>query len=127
MAKQYFLIAVAMILAGATVSPLKAQSDLPTCANAGNTYKIGEYACIAACHGARRLARCDRGGERATWTFVSDVCPSARFVPPPPAEASQIPVVATMTPLPGPLKISTFAPDMALTLASLRLRKISVR
>ena len=127
MSKRYLAVAAAMILTGVTVSPLSAQTSVLTCSNAGNTYKVGEFACIAACHGARRLARCDPGGQSAIWTYVSDVCPSARFVPPPPAEASQIPVLAAMTPLPGPLKISTVAPDMPLRLANLRLQKASVR
>lgn len=127
MAKPYSFVAAVVFLTGMTVSPLGAQTSVLTCSNAGNTYKVGEFACIAACHGARRLARCDPGDESAIWTYVSDVCPSARFVPPPPAEASQIPVLARMTPLPGPLKISTFAPDMPLRLAALRLQKASVR
>jgi hypothetical protein len=101
--------------------PAVAQSTALTCSNAGNIYQVGEMACIAACHGARRLARCERVAESAIWTYVSDVCPSAHLVPPPPTDASQIPTVALMTPRPGPLKISTVAPELALRLAMVRL------
>ena len=40
-------------------SALAADNATPVCLNSGNQYKVGEYACIAACHGERRLARCD--------------------------------------------------------------------
>ena len=37
---------------------------------------------IAACHGKRRLARCDAIAEKASWTYISDACPSAMINPP---------------------------------------------
>jgi hypothetical protein len=43
------------------------------------------------------------------------------FVPGPPAEASQIPVKAAMTPLPGPLKISEMVPNARAQMAALGL------
>jgi len=98
-----------------------AQETKLTCLNAGNIYNVGEFACIAACHGARQLARCDQIAEATTWTYVSDVCPSAHFVPPPPDNASQVPVVTSMSRLPGPLKISEFSPAIKLQIAAARL------
>jgi hypothetical protein len=120
MAKRRIIIGAAFI-AAAGLSVGTAQEASLVCTNAGNSYKVGEFACIAACHGARRLARCDVVVETATWTYVSDVCPSAMFVPGPPAEASQIPVKTAMTPLPGPLKISEIAPNSPARLMNLRV------
>jgi hypothetical protein len=120
MGKQRIVIGAALIV-GTSLSTGMAQEATLACTNAGNSYKVGEFACIAACHGARRLARCDLVTEAATWTYVSDVCPSAMFVPGPPSEASQIPVRAAMTPLPGPLKISEMAPNAEARLVNLRV------
>jgi hypothetical protein len=121
MGKRLVIIGAAFAAAaGLSAGTAHAQEASLVCTNAGNSYKVGEFACIAACHGARRLARCDIVIESATWTYVSDVCPSAMFVPGPPAEASQIPVKAAMTPLPGPLKISEMAPNAPARLVSLQ-------
>ena len=117
MGKQRIIIGAAFVAAGLATGTGHAQDASLICTNAGNSYKVGEFACIAACHGARRLARCDVVVETATWTYVSDVCPSAMFVPGPPPEASQIPVKAAMTPLPGPLKISEIVPEASVRTA----------
>ena len=112
------LIIGAIFVAAATLSVgASAQQASLVCTNAGNSYKVGEFACIAACYGARRLARCDLVVETATWTYVSEVCPSAILVPGPPTTATQIPAVAAMSPLPGPLKISEIGPELSLRLA----------
>ena len=121
MAKRQISIPTAMVLAGLTMLPAAAQEADSICRNAGNEYKVGDFACIAACHGARRLAQCKQASYGTTWIYVSDVCPSAHVVPPPRANTSQIPTVAAMTPLPGPLKISEFPPAFSLRLAVLRI------
>jgi hypothetical protein len=121
MGKRLIIVGAAFLAAaGLSAGTARGQEATLACTNAGNSYKVGEFACIAACHGARRLARCDIVVESATWTYVSDVCPSAMFVPGPPAEASQIPARAAMTPLPGPLKISEMVPEAPARLVSLR-------
>jgi hypothetical protein len=61
------------------------------CSVAGLSYKVGEFACVPACHEAKRLARCDLVSEKALWTFVSDACPSASLYGP---LFSAIPVAA---------------------------------
>jgi hypothetical protein len=121
MAKRQYSMGAALLAAGLTITPAIAQDTDTTCSNAGNVYKVGEFACIAACHGARRLAQCKQASYGTTWTYVSDVCPSAHLVPPPPANASQIPTIAAMTPLPGPLKISEIGPELSLRLALARI------
>ena len=121
MVKRPGFFSAGFLATGLLVGAASAQDVAATCTNAGNIYKVGDFACIAACHGARRLARCDMLSTQASWTYVSDVCPSAWLVPGPPDNASQLPVVAAMTPLPGPLKINTIAPDMATVLASYRV------
>jgi hypothetical protein len=113
MGRQGTLIAAALMATVVSIPGAIAQEATLVCTNAGNTYKVGEFACVAACHGARRLARCDMILKSATWTYVSEVCPSARFVPGPPAEASQIPTLVAMSPLPGPLKISEISAEIS--------------
>jgi hypothetical protein len=127
MAKRQLSIGAALIVAGMTIAPAVAQDADPICRNAGNVYKIGDFACIAACHGARRLAQCKQASYGTTWIYVSDVCPSAHIVPPPLDNASPIPTVTAMTPLPGPLKISELSPEISLRLAILRVEKTASR
>jgi len=88
--------------AGMTAPSFAADGDA-VCLNSGRQYKIGQTACIAACHGQRRLARCDMVADRPSWTFISDVCPEA-LLPPSPADTTPRPVVAAMTPLPLPIE-----------------------
>lgn len=127
MVKRQGSILVASVVAALAGSPASGQETTAVCTNAGYDYKVGEFACIAACHGARRLAQCKEASYGTTWIYVSDVCPSAHIVPPPPGNASQIPTVAAMTPLPGPLKISEIGPDVSLKLAILRVERRPAR
>ncbi len=83
------------------------------CMNAGAQYKVGEYACIAACHGQRRLARCDAVAQAASWTYVSDACPSAMIVPVWPSDWTERPAVAAMTPIPVTVTMSAIDPSIA--------------
>jgi hypothetical protein len=70
------------------------------CLSDGHSYRVGEYACLPACHGKFRYARCDAVATSASWTFISDTCPSALLEPHLPAYASLLPVVTAMTPRP---------------------------
>src|SRR5262249_45385250 len=98
-------IFAALVMQGAWLAPaLSAEATAPVCQNSGREYKVGEYACIPACHGQRRLARCDAvQSASATWTFVSDVCPSALLAPSP-FDATARPIRAAMTPIPLPIE-----------------------
>jgi hypothetical protein len=76
------------------------QAQEASCTNAGNVYQIGDVACIAACHGQRQLARCDRVADATKWTQLPDACPSAmRLDATRVARWSAIP--APMTPIPS--------------------------
>jgi hypothetical protein len=91
------------------------------CVNAGNRYEVGEFACIAACHQQRRLARCDVVANRTSWTYVSEACPSAMINPPWPSDWSEVPAVAAMTPIPLVVNHSAPAPDFPVTMAGFRI------
>jgi hypothetical protein len=128
MAKRHIFFA-ALTLEGAWIGPAFPADTSPVCMNSGREYKIGEFACIPACHGQRRLARCDAPSGQsssatqplaATWTFVSDVCPSA-MLPPSPSDATARPVKAAMTPIPLPIErtMSEMSPDAWMRLATL--------
>lgn len=125
--KSTILGAVLFVVIGSASLPALAQDTSSTCTNAGRTYTLGQTVCIAACHGARRLARCDLVIETASWVYISEVCPSAMFVPPPPSDLSQTPLIAAMTPLPGPLKMSTIAPTISVQLANLQIGTLPIR
>lgn len=88
------------------------------CLHAGTSYGVGEFACIAACHQQRRLARCDVVSESASWTYVSEACPSAAINPPWPSTWSEAPTVAAMSPIPVVVRSSAMAPVLPLVLAS---------
>jgi hypothetical protein len=83
------------------------------CMSAGNTYKAGDYACIPACHGQRRLARCDVVGQAASWTYVSNACPSAMINAPWPSDWTELPAPTDMTPLPVNVRMSAIDPKIA--------------
>ena len=117
MAARRSLTAACFLAAGFLSLPASAQTGL-VCLNAGNSYKVGEFACIAACHGKRRLARCDAVAEKASWTYVSDVCPSAMIVPPWPSDWSEIPAVTAMSPIPYTLNSSAIAPEIAVRIVA---------
>jgi hypothetical protein len=113
------------ILTALSASPAAAQDAPPTtptlpvpalpavCTSAGNTYSAGDYACIPACHGQRRLARCDVVGQSASWTYVSNACPSAMINGPWPSDWSQIPAVTDMSPIPVAVRMSAIDPKIA--------------
>ncbi len=85
---------------GMTTGSALAAEATQICRDAGHDYKVGDFACIAACHGKRRYARCDVVAEKASWTFISDACPSANLTPPDPTEVTLAPVVTAMSPIP---------------------------
>ena len=99
MGKRRLLQSAILVATSMVASPSFAQDATFLCLNSGREYKIGEFACIPACHGQRRLARCDVVAEKASWTYVSDVCPSA-LLPPAPSDTNMRPVAVAMTPLP---------------------------
>jgi hypothetical protein len=103
------IVAAGLLAAGAA---LGAEASI-ICTNAGVQYKLGEFACIAACHGKRRLARCDAIAEKASWTYISDACPSAMINPPWPSDWTEWPAVAAMTPRPVIVNMSAIAPEIA--------------
>jgi hypothetical protein len=110
--ERYFRMALAAAVFLAAGPALAADNSTSICLNAGNQYKVGEYACIAACHGERRLARCDAVADQASWTFVSNACPSA-LLPPSPSDATALPLAVAMTPIPLPIEhlMSEMAPE----------------
>ncbi|MCB1488744.1 MAG: hypothetical protein KDJ88_14975 [Bauldia sp.] len=87
--------------------------------SAGNQYQVGDYACIPACHGRQRFARCDSVADSATWTYISDVCPSALLTPKTPP-ASFAPVTTAMSPVPYDIPLSAIAPDFVERIAEAR-------
>jgi hypothetical protein len=118
------LIGVAVVAAALSASPALAQSAPAqqnaslVCSSGGLTYRVGEYACIPACHGARRLARCDvEGGasfQQVTWIYISDMCPSAMIINPPwPEDWNALPVQTSMSPIPVTVKMSAIDPMIA--------------
>ena len=84
----------------ASTAPGAAPAATLACLNAGSRYAVGEFACIAACHGVRRLARCDQVSSSASWTYVSEACPSAMINPAWPSDWTELPAVAAMSPIP---------------------------
>jgi hypothetical protein len=123
MTKRRILLA-ALVMQGVAVVPALSAEASAVCQNSGRDYKVGEYACIPACHGQRRLARCDAVTQSqsatANWTYVSDVCPSA-MLPPAPADATARPIRAAMTPIPLPIEhtMSEMSPEAWMRLATL--------
>ena len=127
MAQRWML--AAGIVAALSANPAAAQ-DAPTtpalpapaspavCTSAGNSYQAGDYACIPACHGQRRLARCDVAGQSASWTYVSNACPSAMINTPWPSDWSQVPAATDMTPLPVTVRMSAIDPRLAPLISS---------
>lgn len=107
------------LLASPTVAQEEQQELALSCVNAGNRYAVGEFACIAACHQQRRLARCDMVLNNTSWTYVSETCPSAMINPPWPSDWNEVPAVTVMSPVPVTVTYSAFPPEMPLTLAIL--------
>lgn len=95
------------------VSAAAAQDATLVCTNAGNSYNVGDFACIAACHGERRFAKCDLVGTAAIWTYLSDSCPSAMINPPWPTDWSEVPAKVAMSPIPIEVNSSAIAAMIA--------------
>ena len=112
-----FFAATALPAAAQDASSPPAETTL-ACLHAGTSYGVGEFACIAACHQQRRLARCDVVSENASWTYVSEACPSASINPPWPDTWSEAPTVSAMSPIPVVVRSSAIAPIMPLVLAA---------
>ncbi len=116
-------LVISLLAASAPAFPSFAADATAVCLNSGRQYKVGEFACIPACHGQRRLARCDKVAETASWTYVSDACPSA-LLPPGLLDASARPMPVAMTPIPLPIErlMSEMTPESWMRLTE-RTRK----
>jgi len=75
-------------------APNQSTPQLLSCIANGQAYSPGEIACVPACHGRQRLARCDAVAQSADWTTISDACPSARLTPLPPGNPAYPTVLA---------------------------------
>jgi hypothetical protein len=96
-----FAAAVALIATPAFAEDVAPPASTTlACTNAGLRYSVGEFACIAACHGQRRLARCDAVAEKAAWTYVQESCPTAMINQPWPSDWTELPAIAAMSPIP---------------------------
>jgi hypothetical protein len=75
---------IVFALAALAALTIGAAAQEPTCSNSGNIYQVGDVACITPCHSQQtRLARCERQVSGATWTYLSESCPSATLLEPP--------------------------------------------
>src|SRR5262245_52379372 len=92
-------VAAAGVLAMLLASPALAEEAAPICLSSGHTYQVGDYACIPGCHGKQRYARCEVVAPKASWTFVSDVCPTANLTLPEPSRVTLAPVATAMSPI----------------------------
>jgi hypothetical protein len=104
-------VAVVALAWSAAVPGMAAEATL-VCMNSGKQYQVGDYACLPACHGRQRYARCDLVAKVASWTYISDVCPMALLAPAEPKAVSLAPVATAMTPLPLNIPMSAIAPDI---------------
>lgn len=116
------LVVAAVSAVSAAAQDVKPSAAL--CMNSGNEYKVGEYACISACHGARRLARCDAVAQTASWTYVSDACPSA-MAPPSLIDTCAKPIVTAMSPSLQPIerRVSEMSPAAWMHLTEVRRKQ----
>ncbi len=114
---------LAFATAALAASPgMTAEASL-ICTNAGNQYHVGDFACLPACHGRQRYARCDAVADTATWTYVSDVCPMALLSPAEPPGVSFAPILTAMSPIPYDIPMSAIAADIAERIAGLKVRR----
>jgi len=113
-----------LVFAGAVAAsvPAVAADASLVCVNAGRQYKVGDYACLPACHGRQRYARCDAVAAHASWTYISNVCPIALLAPTQPQAVSFAPVDAVMTPLPLNIALSAISPEIAKEISDLGKR-----
>lgn len=121
-----FALSLLIAVAAGTAASAEDASPIPpvqnstpplACLHAGTSYGVGEFACIAACHQQRRLARCDAVMDKASWTYVSEACPSAAINPPWPSTWSEAPVSTAMSPIPVTVTSSAMAPDLPVIFA----------
>ena len=118
---QRLTLGAAILGAAFLLGPATAQDQGTTalaCTNAGNQYRVGEFACIAACHERRRLARCDVVLEKASWTYVAESCPTAMINPPWPSLWSEVPALSAMSPIPLTVNLTAIPPDERLAFAA---------
>ncbi len=73
----YRIIMGATFLAAACFASQAQEMSRVTCAAGGLNYDVGDVACIPACHGQQQLAKCEKSGEGASWTSISNSCPNA--------------------------------------------------
>lgn len=99
------------MLAGAAAAQDQNSTTTLACLNAGVQYEVGEFACIAACHERRRLARCDAIAEKTSWTYVEESCPTAMINAPWPSDWSEVPVLTAMSPTPLVVNLTAIPPD----------------
>lgn len=113
-----------LVFAGAVAAgvPAVAADVSLVCVNAGRQYKVGDYACLPACHGRQRYARCDAVAAHASWTYISDVCPMALLAPAQPQAASFAAADSLMTPLPLNIALSAISPEIAKEISDLGKR-----
>jgi hypothetical protein len=115
-------LTAALFAAAMVAGPAGAQDQNSTttlaCINAGIQYKVGEFACIAACHQQRRLARCDAVAEKASWTYVEESCPTAMINAPWPSDWTEVPVLTSMSPTPLVVNLTAIPPDNRFVFAS---------
>ncbi|MEJ0012611.1 MAG: hypothetical protein WDM94_08285 [Bauldia sp.] len=120
-------LSAVLVLAAMAGSPVVAEDAPATnnppaalaCTNSGMHYEPGDFACIAACHGRRRLARCDTVSNTATWTYIQDICPTSMINAPWPSEWSEVPALAAMSPIPVTVDRSAIPPDVRFAFVSL--------
>jgi hypothetical protein len=113
-------LSAALFTAAMIAGPAIAQDQETTtlaCTNAGIQYKVGEFACVAACHERRRLARCDAVAEKPSWTYVEESCPTAMINAPWPSDWSEVPVLTAMSPKPLVVNLTAIPPDDRLAFA----------
>jgi hypothetical protein len=109
-------VAAAGVLAALLASPAASEEATLICLSAGHSYNVGDFACIPACHGKQRYARCEVVAQKASWTFISDVCPTANLTPPDPSDVTIAPVSTAMSPIPIVVAMSAIDPAIAFRL-----------
>ena len=84
----------------ALLSTANGQEAKLLCTSGSVSYKIGEIACIPACHGRQRLAKCELSNGLASWSYLSDSCPSAMNpILPWPGDWFSAPSIAKVSPV----------------------------
>ena len=78
----YRIIMGAAFFSAACFAAQAQEMSRVTCAAGGQSYDVGDVACIPACHGQQQLAKCEKAGEGASWTSISNSCPNAMNLSP---------------------------------------------